>query len=346
MIKDNVVAVVLLAILAVVVADYIRGLLADYPVGVDLEIPLRAAERWLAGGDPYPASAFSAPGDADLPFLYPPFLLPVIAPLTLLPRTLVLVAWSILLIGAAYASARRLGFGAIAAGVVLLWPPYLEALVGGNIQILLFASFAVLMYRDGRQLDPADRERPAAVDGLLSAFVGALKVSQVHAWLYVLRRRPAAAVIGVVVFGLIAVVTLPVVGLPLWFDWLSQASRSGDPSWPFIGAPLSLLVGLPVALVLAVLSVLAVFVVPPARAGAWIGILTLVGAPSLHMFTLLFLLPAMLLIRREIALVAAILVSTFVASYIWVAIVLVAWSMVAMDRWPEVLAARKTAAPS
>jgi hypothetical protein len=54
----------------------------------------------------------------------------------------------------------------------------------------------------------------------------------------------------------------------------------------------------------------------------------------------------MLLIRREIALVAAILISTFVASYIWVAIVLVAWSLVAMDRWPEVLAARKTAAPS
>ena len=58
------------------------------------------------------------------------------------------------------------------------------------------------------------------------------------------------------------------------------------------------------------------------------------------MFTLLFLLPAMLLIRREIALVAAILIATFVASYIWVAIVLVAWSLAAMDRWPDVLAAR------
>ena len=53
-------------------------------------------------------------------------------------------------------------------------------------------------------------------------------------------------------------------GSTLWFDWLSQAGRSGDPSWPFIGAPLSLLVGLPVALALTVLSVLAVFVVPPA----------------------------------------------------------------------------------
>ena len=215
--------------------------------------------------------------------------------------------------------------------------------MGGNIQILLFAAYVVLMHhRDGSQLDPADRERPAAVDGLLAASVSALKVSQVHAWLYVLRRRPAAALIGLVPFALLAVVTLPVVGLPLWFDWLSQAGRSGDPSWPYIGAPLSILVGLPLALVLTVVSVLAVFFVPPRRASAWIGILALVGAPAVHMFTLLFLLPAMLLIRGEIALVAAILVATFVASYIWVAIVLVAWSLAAMDRWPNVLASRKS----
>jgi hypothetical protein len=344
-IRENGVAVVLAAILVVVVADDIRQLLTGYPIGVDVEIPLRAAERWLAGEDPYPASAFlTRSGGADLPFLYPPFVLPLIAPLTLVPRELVFAGWTILLLGAAYASARRLGFGLILAGVVLLWPPYLEALLGGNIQILLFAAYAGLMHRHGRQLDPADRERPAAVDGLLGAFVGALKVSQVHAWMYVLRRRPAAAVIGLVPFALLAVVTLPAVGIDTWFDWLSQASRSGDPSWPFIGAPLSILVGLPVALVLAVLSVLAVFVVPPRRASAWIGILALVGAPAIHMFTLLFLLPAMILIRREIALVAAILVATFVASYIWVAIVLVAWSLAAMDRWPDLLAARRVGA--
>lgn len=345
-IRDNVVAVLLTATLTLVVADNTRQLLTGYPIGVDLEIPLRAAERWLAGGDPYPASAFlDRTGGPDLPFLYPPFLLPLIAPLTLLPRTLVFVAWWVLLIGAGYASARRLGFGPIVAAVVLLWPPYLEALLGGNIQILLFLAYVVLMHhRDGRQLDPADRERPAAVDGLLAAFVAALKVSQVHAWLYVLRRRPAAAAIGLIPFALFALVTLPVVGIDLWFDWLAQASRSGDPSWPYIGAPLSILIGLPVALGLAVLSVVAVFFVPPRHASAWIGILALVGAPSLHMFSLLFLLPAMLLVRREIALVAAILVSTFVASFIWVAIVLVAWSLAAMGRWPEVLAARNAGA--
>ena len=64
------------------------------------------------------------------------------------------------------------------------------------------------------------------------------------------------------------------------------------------------------------------------------------------MFTLLFLLPAMLLVRREIALVAAILVATFVASYIWVAIVLVAWSLAAMDRWPDVLRAARKSEPA
>ena len=55
--------------------------------------------------------------DPDLPFLYPPFVLPLIAPLTLLPRAVVSIAWAILLVGAAYASARRLGFGVIVAGV-------------------------------------------------------------------------------------------------------------------------------------------------------------------------------------------------------------------------------------
>jgi hypothetical protein len=244
----------------------------------------------------------------------------------------------------AYASARRLGFGAIVAGAVLLWPPYLEALLGGNIQILLFAAYVALMHRDGRQVDPADRERPAAVDGILGAFVGTLKVSQVHAWVYVLRRRPEAAAIGLVAFGLLALVLLPVVGINTWFDWLSQAGRSGDPSWLYIGAPLSIFFGQPIAIALTVLSVLAVFVVPPRRASAWIGILTLVGAPSLHMFALLFLLPAMRLVRREIALVAAILVATYVASFIWVAIVMIAWTVASMDRWPDVLAARRAGA--
>ena len=286
---------------------------------------------------PVPFRPAAAP---DLPFLYPPFVLPLIAPLTFLPRSgrlhRLVRSCSI---GAAYASARRLGFGLVTAG----GGPALAAVPrgarsGGNIQILLFLAYVVLMHRDGRQLDPADRERPAFVDGILGAFVGALKVSQVHAWVYVLRRRPAAALIGLMPFVIVALVTLPVVGLDLWFDWLSQASRSGDPSWPYIGAPLSIFVGLPDR----------PCPVGPVRAGGLRGATAsrervdrhpcpgrVAVAP--HVFGALPA-PGMILIRREIALVAAILVSTYAGSLIWIAVVLVAWSLIAMDRWPDVLA--------
>jgi hypothetical protein len=104
---------------------------------------------------------------------------------------------------------------------------------------------------------------------------------------------------------------------------------------------LSIFFGQPVAIVLTVLSVLAVFVVPPAGRAPGSGS-SAVGAPSLHMFGLLFLLgdapgPA------EIGLLAAILVATYVASFIWVAIVLVAgrwrpWTLasaLAARRHPE-----------
>ena len=68
---------------AVIAASLVNHLLLVYPFSVDLEIPLRAAQRWIDGGQPYLASAFTAPPGATQPFLYPPFilLLALIAPL-------------------------------------------------------------------------------------------------------------------------------------------------------------------------------------------------------------------------------------------------------------------------
>ena len=328
------VTVVLVAVLVAVVAWALWQLLNGYPLGVDLEIPLRAAERWLAGDDPYPSGAFDAPNGPDLPFLYPPFVLPMLAPLTLLPRTFVAVAWATALVVGGWHSGRRLGLGRIVAALALCWPPFAEGILGGNVQILLFAAFAALMYRDGRQLDPAGHERPAVVDGVLASFVGALKVSQVHAWIYVLRRRPAAAVLGLAPFVLLAITTLPLVGIDTWVAWATQAGRSGDPAWPPVGAPLSIFIGQPLALVVSGVSIAAILVVPPRQAGAWIGILTLLGAPSLHMFGLLFLLPAMRTVRLEVGVAAAILVATYDSVAIWVAILAVAWTLAAGYRWP------------
>jgi hypothetical protein len=333
-IRANPVVAVLVAILIGVDVVSLGQLLAGYPVGVDLEIPLRAAERWLAGGDPYPREAFNATNGPGLPFLYPPFVLPIIAPLTLLPRVVPSVAWTLVMVAGGHIAGIRLGLSPRVAATALLWPPFFEGILGGNVQILLFAAFTVLLCRDGQQLDPADRQRPAAVEGVLGAFVAALKVSQVHTWLYVLRRRPQAAAMGVGIFAIVALATLPLLGLDTWEHWISQAGRSGDPSWPPIGAPLSIFIGQPVALVMSGITVLAVFVVPPRQAAAWIGILTLLGAPSLHMFGLLFLLPAMRLVRREVALTAAILIATYISQAIWIAILGVAWTLLAGSRWP------------
>jgi hypothetical protein len=322
---------ILLVALGLVIVRAQHRLWWHYPIGVDLEIPLRAAQRWASGGDVYPVAAFHMHG-VNLPFLYPPFVLPIVAPFTFMPRPVVIIPWLVLLVGVAHWSARRLGFGPLVAGLLLLWPPYTEALMGGNIQILLFAAFGALMYRSGRQVDPMDRERPAVVDGTLGAFVGAVKVSQVHAWLYVLRRRPEAAALGLVVVGIVVLVTLPFLGTNLWFEWLAQAGRAADPAWGSIGFPLSKYVGQPVGLVVAALSAVAVFAVPPRRAGAWIGILTVVGSVSPHIFGLLFLLPAMRLVPRAIGLLAALMIATYAAALIWSAVALLSVALVVTDR--------------
>lgn len=65
-----------------------------------------------------------------------------------------------------------------------------------------------------------------------------------------------------------------------------------------------------------VTMVMAVFV-PRRTAGLWIGLLTIIGAPSLRMYGVLFAVPAMLRIRRELALIAATLIATYTNEGLW-----------------------------
>jgi hypothetical protein len=301
----------------VVIGLSLRDLITYYPYGVDLEIPLRAASRWVAGGQPYLPEAFNVAAGPDLPFLYPPATLPFIAPLLAVPRILLFPAWTIICVGAGVYACRRLALPWWLVPIVLAWPPFAEGLLGGNIQIILFAAFTAVFWQAGgtpfvpRPRDPRDTGRPAAADGLLAAAIGAVKISQAHTWLFMLRRRPAAAAIGAVVVIAVVLLTLPMVGPDLWADWIGQAGRSGDPNWVPVGLPLSTFIGRVPALVVTALTLIAVFRVPVGRAGAWTGLLSIVGAPSIHMFGLLFLIPAMLEIRRDIAVVAALAIATY-----------------------------------
>jgi hypothetical protein len=323
----------------------LRDLVIYYPYGVDLEIPLRAASRWVAGGQPYLPESFDVVSGPDLPFLYPPLVLPVLAPLLIVPRIILFPLWTGMCVAAGVFACRRLAMPWWIVPLVLAWPPFAEALLGGNLQVPLFAAFTAILYRDGgrpfrpRPRDPATSDSPIILDGVLATVIGAIKLSLAHPWLFVFRRRPPAALLGAaLVFG-IAIATLPLTGVERWADWFGQAGRSGDPAWQAVGWPLSRAIGRGPGLVVTVLSLAAVFVIPVGRAGAWLGILSVVGAPSLHIFGLIFLVPAMLEIRREVAIVAALAIATYTDLGLVVGTLLVCSAFALSGRVPT-LAAR------
>jgi len=312
--------------------------LLTHPVMVDLEIPLRAAERWVHGGEPYLASSFSASEGYGLPFLYPPPVLPLLAPLLALPRVVVAAAWLAATVGAAIFLARRLGVPWRAVPMALCWLPFAEGLVGGNAQVLLVAAFVAVFFDPPagpwrpKPRDPRNGGRPAAVDGILAAVTPALKLTQPHAWAALLRRRPLAALLGLVVAAAVALVTLPLVGVGTWQAWIAQLGRAADPAWEVRGSSLvQLLPGFfsPAA---TGLTVLLAMLMPTRRLGAAAGLLLVLGAPSLRSYGVLFMLPAMLAVRRDVALVAVILIGTGVMPGVWAGILLVTLAFAAGDR--------------
>lgn len=326
-------------------------LLTEYPPYVDIEIPLRAAARWIHGGAPYLASAFTAPPGYDLPFLYPPPVLPLLAPLLEFPRPLVWAAWSAASLGAAIFACRRLGIPGRWIPLVLCWPPFAEGILGGNVQVFLFAAFVAVFWDRASERgdegqaggshpsgslprDPRASSRPGVIDGVLAGVVPSFKLSQPHPWLALLRRRPASAFAGLLVLGGIAGASIPLLGVDLWRAWLEQLGRASDPAWPLAGA--SLAHGLPAAAQLAVAfgTGLLCLRVPVRRLGAWTGLLTVIGAPSLRVFGVLFALPAFLVVRREIALVGAFLVATYTVKGLWIALLFVTAALVLIERYP------------
>ena len=335
-----------LAIVAAIVA-VVGGVvvLLTHPLMVDLEIPLRAAERWVGGGEPYLASSFSAPEGYGLPFLYPPPVLPFLAPLLALPRGVVVAAWLAATVGAAVFVARRLGVPWRAVPVVLCWVPFSEGLVGGNAQVLLVAGFVAVFFDAPAgpwrpvPRDPRDGGRMAIADGVLATITPALKLTQPHAWAALLRRRPAAALLGLCVVTAVAIATLPLVGVGAWRAWIEQLGRAADPAWALRGSSLvQLLPGLlsPAA---TALTVVLAMLAPTRRLGAAAGLLLVLGAPSLRSYGALFLLPAMLAVRRDVALVAVILVGTGVMAGMWAGILLVTFAFAAPARLDGIVGA-------
>ena len=180
--------------------------------------------------------------------------------------------------------------------------------------------------------EPGDDDRAALADGLLGVVNGAFKFTQAHPWVLLLRQRPRAALLGAAVGAAIILMTLPLTGISLWFDWAAQVNRASDPAWPLVGASFSQYLPRGAAIVIAVGSIALAFVLPRRHAAAWLGILMIVGSPSLRIFGLLFLLPGMLVVRRELALLAALFVASYTFVGLWLAVGVVAIGL-ALGRW-------------
>ena len=168
-----------------------------------------------------------------------------------------------------------------------------------------------------------DRMSPTFEVGALATVIGAIKVSQPHAWLFVAHYRWRAAAIGAVALGVLVLVTLPFTGIQLWFDWIAQLRRASDPNWEYAGLAMTRFVPPLVGVAVALACLVAVWFVPRRDGGPWVGLLSTVGAVSLHTFGLLFTIPAMLAIRLEIALIAACLVATYSDRGAWAGVILI-----------------------
>jgi hypothetical protein len=336
--------VALLAALVALVVQRAVALTRNFDFAVDLEIPLRAAERWHDGGRPYEPEAFHAPDGPGLPFLYPPFLLPLLAPLVELPRRPVQLAWVASCLLSALAACRRLGLRPVWWPLAVLWPPFFEGIWNGNVQVHLFTAFVFAFWVPVPRGETGPRlracEHPAdfkAQQGLLAALVGWLKVSQVHGWLLVARLRPRAALLGLLPLVALVAVTFPALGMEPYRAWIAQGQRAVDPAWAPIGAPLSLLVGRPVAIAVSVASLVLVFLIPRRQAAVWTGVLLVVGAPSVHTYAWLFLLPAMLVLRREIALLGALYFASYHPLGWWLGCAQMAAALALGGRYPALL---------
>ena len=329
-------------------------LLLAHPKGVDAVIPLAAAERWVSGGQAYLASSFLQPPGYDLPFLYPPPVLPLVAPLLVFPRVAVVTVWTCVGLVAAIAAVDRLAIPRRWIALVLMWPPFAEAILGANIQTILLLAF-VLLYvgpRAGSRpwqpapQDPRDSTRPAPVDGALAAAIGALKLSQGYAWMNLLRRRPRAAVAGAALVVVVALLTVPLVGIETWRSWVEQLGRAADPSWARAGIGLEVLFLPTLRPVLLVAGLVLAFLAPADDAGASVGAVLVVFGQSLRVFGLVFLVPAMLRVRAEIALLAAFFIATYSVFGIWYGVGIVVAAHLGSRWFPDLLEPRPDEEPT
>lgn len=306
-----------LALLAVaVVVGAILTDVTQFPGQVlrDWHLYLKAADRWTSGQPVYMSAPLTEiPADrTNYPFLYPPMTLPLFALWAALPGPLADGAW-LALSGAAILLAMRL-FGVRPAWwlPLLSWTPIFQGLYVGNVAVpaaLLFAA------------------APWWGAGLIVG--GVFKLYSGLASLWLLReRRFVAFGLGIVLVVALALLTLPITGLELWFRWFDglEAYRISQTYLPtsLYGLGLPRYLPEPVAWSIAGVAVLGALLVRGRAGLSRFGLATVVASPSLFAHGLIVALPSFLELRPAWAWLAIGITSIVPGPTIWIAIGLAA----------------------
>ena len=287
---------VVLAIAAMIEAD-VRML--AYGALRDLGLYLRAGHAFLDGSPVYTISSAAdyVRDNTLLPFVYPPFAIPLFAALAALPTVVVRAAWVSMCVGASVLGLRLLGVRWRWVPVLLAWPPFVQGIYVGNAVIPTFLCFVA-----------------APVAGWLLAFGPAFKIQLGVPGLWLLRERRWRDLGIAVAIGLALVLaTLPLVGPDSWRQWLSQLSdfsnlTQQEPS--IMGYSLQVWLG-PVLMI--ALGVAAAVVALTRRDGdslAGLGVASLVASPTMYSHGATMGLPAMLRLRAPLLWFALAMTST------------------------------------
>jgi hypothetical protein len=282
--------VVVLAALAVVASLLFDATFFDGVAFRDLGIYLRAGLHFRLGQPVYLNDLVTAlPADpTTYPYLYPPPTLPFAALLSVLPAGLVMLAWEGGLLAAALAGLRLVGLGWRWSIVLLAWPPFAQGLYVGNVALPLFLLFAAGPWLGGGLLAGALLKPQGAIAGL---------------WLLRERRWRAVATGLLVLVGLV-LATVPLTGLAQWQAWLDGLAwfNRSQPLVPRTFYGLALAEYLPGLVALAAAGLVLVLALPGrGRSGlARLGVVTVVGSPSLYAHGFTVALPALLELRAMV----------------------------------------------
>ena len=249
----------------------------------DIGIYVKAGDRWLHGLPIYAQVPIAkAPDDlSNYPFLYPPMTLPMFGVLSQLPFPIAAGAWAAGSAGALVAGLRRVGLEWRWCLLLFAWPPVFQGLWVGNVAVPLFLFFAIAPWR------------PSTL-GIGPIF----KIYSGIEGLWLLRREHWRS-LAIAILGLLAAVavTLPLVGVASWADWLGglQAYQVSQHLVPNLyGFGLARYVPwIAFVVVAAIVLVLAIRTRDSRDQLARLGVATVTGSPSLFSHGFLVTLPAM-----------------------------------------------------